>query len=151
MTTDLTAAKAVVETATQERNALLGVIAASTSEVEAKQEAAIRQEKDLKARCMRGAAGDSKRTVSISACFGVSKQRAVGHITGMQCTCRRASETRTWAVHSVHQRMGPTCHVTHCCKLVESNVTATMQTEAEQRAWDRPAVSRTACGRWRPR
>ena len=48
MKTDLTAAKAVVVAATQECNALLGVIASSTTEVEAKQEAAIHQEYALK-------------------------------------------------------------------------------------------------------
>lgn len=48
MKTDLTAARAVVETATQECNALLDIIAASTIEVEAKQGAAIDQEEQLK-------------------------------------------------------------------------------------------------------
>ena len=48
MKRDLTTARAVVETATQECNTLLDVIAASTTEVEAKKEAAVSQEKTLK-------------------------------------------------------------------------------------------------------
>ena len=48
MKRDLTTARAVVETATQDCNTLLDVIAASTTEVEVKKEAAVSQEKTLK-------------------------------------------------------------------------------------------------------